>query len=62
MNQQEDNMNEEIRARKINLGINWVKSESGSTYLCPTGQDFSGASDDELRAHCVDESLNPQND
>jgi hypothetical protein len=55
-------MNEEIRARKINLGINWVKSESGSTYLCPTGQDFSGASDDELRAHCIDESLNPQND
>ncbi len=55
-------MNEEMRARKINLGINWVKSESGSTYLCPADRDFSGASEQELRAHCVDESLNPQND
>ena len=55
-------MNEDIRARKISLGINWVKSESGSTYLCPAGQDFSNASDEELRAHCVDESFNPQND
>ena len=55
-------MNEDIRARKINLGINWVRSESGSTYLCPAGRDFSGASDEELRAHCVDESSNPQND
>lgn len=62
MNQQEDNMNEETRTRKINLGINWVKSESGSTYLCPTGQDFSGASEEKLRAHCVDESANPHND
>jgi len=62
MNQQEDNMNEEIRARKINLGINWVKSESGSTYLCPTDRDFSDASEEELRAHCIDESANPHND
>ena len=55
-------MNEDIRARKIKLGINGVRSESGSTYLCPAGRDFSGASDEELRAHCVDESSNPQND
>ena len=55
-------MNEEIRTRKIDLGINWVKSDSGATYLCPTGRDFSGASDEELRAHCLDESSNPQND
>ena len=55
-------MNEEIRTRKINLGINWVKSDSGSTYLCPAGEDFSDASDAELRAHCIDESLNPKND
>jgi hypothetical protein len=59
---QEDNMNEEIRARKNNLGINWVKSDSGSTYLCPAGEDFSGATDEELRARCINESHNPQND
>jgi hypothetical protein len=59
---QEDNMNEEIRTRKINLGINWVKSDTGLTYLCPAGVDLSGATDEELRAHCIDESLNPQND
>lgn len=55
-------MIEEIKARKINLGINWVKTESGNTYLCPAGEDFSGASEGELRARCVNESHNPQND
>lgn len=55
-------MNEEIRTRKINLGINWVKAESGSTYLCPADMDTSSASEEELRAHCINESHNPQND
>jgi hypothetical protein len=55
-------MFEETNARKINLGINWVKSESGETYLCPAGEDFSGATEAELRARCVNESHNPQND
>jgi hypothetical protein len=55
-------MNEETRTRKINFGINWVKSESGTTYLCPAGEDFSNASEEELRDRCVDESHNPQND
>jgi len=55
-------MFEETKARKINLGFNWVKSDSGETYLCPAGEDFSGASESELRARCVNESHNPQND
>ena len=55
-------MIEETRARKINLGFNWVKSENGTTYLCPAGEDFTGASEDELRARCINESHNPQND
>jgi len=54
-------MNEEIRTQKVKLGINWVKSDSGSTYLCPVGEDFTGATDEELRARCIDESNNPQN-
>lgn len=55
-------MYDEIRARKINLGYTWVKSETGTTYLCPVGEDLSGASDEELRARCLNESHNPQND
>ncbi|HSL19114.1 MAG TPA: hypothetical protein VLB51_14510 [Methylomirabilota bacterium] len=55
-------MFEEIRMRKINLGTNWVKSESGNTYLCPIGADVTGLSDDELRKLCIEESHNPQND
>ncbi len=55
-------MIEGTTARKINLGINWVKAESGNTYLCPAGEDFRGASESELRARCVNESHNPQND
>ena len=55
-------MFEGIKARKINLGINWVKTDSGNTYLCPVGEDFSAASEDELMARCINESNNPQND
>lgn len=55
-------MFEETKTRKINLGINWVKADSGETYLCPAGEDFSDASESELRARCVNESHNPQND
>ena len=55
-------MYNEIRDRKISLGTNWVKAESGTTYLCPIGEDFSGASEEELRARCINESHNPQND
>jgi hypothetical protein len=59
---QEDTMIEETRIRKINLGTNWVKAESGNTYLCPAGEDFRNMSEDELRSRCVIESHNPQND
>ncbi|MCU0303830.1 MAG: hypothetical protein MUC56_07225 [Thermoanaerobaculales bacterium] len=55
-------MIDETRTRKIDLGTNWVKAGSGTTYLCPIGFDAAGASEDELRAHCLDESRNPQND
>jgi len=54
-------MYEETRERKISLGYNWVKAESGTTYLCPIGEDFSDASEDKLRARCLNESHNPQN-
>ena len=57
-------MFEEAKARKANLGFRWIRSTSGSTYLCPASQysDLRNASDDVLKETCIDESLNPQND
>ncbi|MHC4398896.1 MAG: hypothetical protein ACYTG0_04370 [Planctomycetota bacterium] len=42
----------------------WVKSDSGSTYLCPVDavRGLDNPSEEQLRSRCVDESLNPQND
>jgi len=57
-------MFEEIKNRKADLGYRWIRSTSGTTYLCPTSRfaELRDASDEELRATCIDESLNPQND
>ena len=42
----------------------WVKSDSGSTYLCPIDaiRGLDNPTEEQLRTHCMDESLNPQND
>jgi hypothetical protein len=57
-------MFEETKNRKAGLGYVWIRSESGSTYLCPASAvaGMTSASDEELQAIGVDESLNPQND
>ena len=57
-------MFEEIRDRKAGLGYVWIRSESGTTYLCPSAAaaGMHSASDEELRSIGVDESFNPQND
>jgi hypothetical protein len=57
-------MFEEIRSRKAGLGYVWIRSESGTTYLCPASSaaGMESASDEELRAIGVDESANPQNE
>ena len=57
-------MFEEFKNRKAGLGYVWVRSESGSTYLCPASAaaGMTSASDEELSAIGVDESLNPHND
>ena len=57
-------MFEEIKNRKANLGFSWIRSASGTTYLCPASQysDLRNASDEELREKGIDESLNPHND
>ena len=56
-------MSDEIRNRKLALGITWIKAPStGNTYLCPADFDASNASEEELRRVCIEESMNPQND
>ncbi len=46
------------------IGVKWVKSDSGTTYLCPAAalDRLSNPTEDDLRTICVDESENPQND
>jgi hypothetical protein len=57
-------MFEEIKNRKAGLGYVWIRSESGRTYLCPASAaaGMTSATDEELSAIGVDESLNPHND
>jgi hypothetical protein len=49
---------------KRELGVKWVKSESGNTYLCPTAalSRLSQPTEEQLKMICVEESKNPQND
>ena len=57
-------MFEQISSRKSGLGYRWIRSQSGTTYLCPASRysELRNASDEELQATCIDESMNPQND
>ena len=55
-----DNLNE----FKKELGVKWVKAESGTSYLCPLDSfnRLNNPTEVELKKICVDESKNPQND
>ena len=46
------------------VNVKWIKAESGTTYLCPVKavQRLDNPTEEQLRAICVDESANPQND
>ena len=57
-------MDKDITNRKASFAYKWIAAESGNTYLCPVGaiEDASSASEAELKAKCVEESYNPQND
>ena len=54
--------NERMRT-KMNLGIQWVKSESGNTYLCPVGalDGIQSPTEADYNKFCVNESNNPHN-
>ena len=49
---------------KAEIGVKWIKSDSGKTYLCPASayERLSNPTEDDLRTICIDESENPQND
>lgn len=55
---------EAINEFKQSLSVKWIKSDSGTTYLCPVEalRRIDNPSEDQLKLICVDESMNPQND
>ena len=57
-------MKEELNVFKKELGVRWIKSESGNTYLCPVDSlnRLESRSEENLKMICVEESQNPQND
>jgi hypothetical protein len=56
-------MDTKMNHHKRNLGVEWVKGESGTTYLCPIHalKDIDNPTEEQLRSLCIDESLDPQN-
>lgn len=56
-------MTEQDRIIKQELSVQWIKAESGNTYLCPVNslKRLSNPNEDQLRMICVEESLSPHN-
>jgi hypothetical protein len=56
-------MAELVNEQKMELGVKWIKGESGTTYLCPTAalKRLENPSEEQLKTMCVDESDNPHN-
>jgi hypothetical protein len=48
---------------KKELSVKWIKGESGNTYLCPVSalDRIDNPDERQLKAICVEESANPQN-
>ena len=57
-------MEQERANWKNQIGIMWIKSDSGNTYFCQRGaiSHLDSPTEEDLRELCVEESLNPQND
>ena len=49
---------------KAEIGVKWIRGESGQSYLCPADafDRIENPTEDDLKKICVDESDNPQND
>jgi hypothetical protein len=48
---------------KKEIGVRWIKAQSGNTYLCPVDalDRLNDPSEEQLRQICLDESSNPEN-
>mgnify|MGYP003574563520 FL=1 len=57
-------MSDNLQEFKKEIGVKWVKADSGTSYLCPAGSfaRLTNPTEAELKKICVDESQNPQND
>ena len=59
-------MTAELQGFKSEIGVKWIRAESGTSYLCPlvAFERLGSSNPDEadLKKICVDESLNPHND
>jgi len=57
-------MADELNEFKRELGVKWIKSDSGNTYLCPLDslKRLENPTEEQLKMICVDESENPQNE
>ena len=53
-----------VSQSKLNIALQWVRAESGETYICPADAlaGIEHPTEDDLRRHCQIESENPQND
>ena len=49
---------------KTRIALEWIKAESGNTYICSVDalKGINSPTEDDLRRLCVEESNNPQND
>jgi len=49
---------------KKELGVKWIKAQSGNTYLCPVDalKRLQTPTEEQLKMICIEESRNPQND
>ena len=57
-------MAELLNEHKMELGVQWIKAQSGTTYLCPTAalKRHENPTEEQLKTMCVDESENPHNE
>ena len=57
-------MSTNVNPFKKELNVQWIKAQSGATYLCPVEslKRLKNPTEGQLKMICVDESQNPQND
>ena len=57
---QEQEMDQEFTKE---IGVKWIKADSGNTYLCPVDalNRLGDPKEDQLKLICVNESENPEN-